>query len=105
MFCLYKHRMEQDMVKQKGNMFGSFGTAVQERQREQQKIEATVTSKGTPAKNVGRPRKRQNATSITLVISEADKAKVKAYALKHSITVSDLLHTWIMEHCEKKEYE
>lgn len=91
-------------MKQKGNMFGSFGVAAQERQKEQEQIEATVTGK-EPLKNVGRPRKRQDATSITLVISEADKAKVKAYAFKHSITVSDLLHTWITEFCKKEECE
>lgn len=90
-------------MKQKGNMFGSFGVAAQERQKEQQQIEATVTGKEPAIKNVGRPRKRQDATSITLVISEADKAKVKAYAFKNSVTVSDLLHTWITECCKKEE--
>lgn len=89
------------MAKQK-NMFGSFGAAVEQREQEQQQIEAVVTGKSqtqSPAKAVGRPRKRQDATQITLIISKADKEKVKAYAFNHAVTVSDLLHRWIEENC------
>lgn len=48
----------------------------------------------------GRPKKRWNGTTITLSISEADKRKVKAYAANSGLSVSDLLHVWITEHCD-----
>lgn len=88
------------MAKQQKNMFGSFGAAVEQREQEQQQIEAMVTGKSQGSvKAVGRPRKRQDATQITLIISKADKEKVKAYAFNHAVTVSDLLHRWIEENC------
>lgn len=83
----------------KENMFGSFAPAVQARQQEQQQIEAVVTGKPAQPGAVGRPRKRQDTTTITLSISAADKQRVKAYAFANSVTVSDLLHQWIMENC------
>ena len=46
------------------------------------------------------PKKRgYGATSITLAISAEDKKIVKMYALHKDMTVSDLLHEWIGEHC------
>ena len=46
------------------------------------------------------PKKRgYGATSITLAISAEDKKIVKMYALHKNMTVSDLLHEWIGEHC------
>ena len=84
--------------KAKGNMFAA---AVQQRQQEQQEIEAAVTGamvSGTTAG--GRLKKRgENATTMTLAISKEDKATVKPWAAQHSTTVSDLLHKWIMENC------
>lgn len=104
------------MAKQSENMFGAFGAAAQQRQQEQERIEAQVTgqaapaaaepkqkpkSKQKPARSpvTGRPRKRQDATSMTISISQADKNLVKSYAFEHAVTVSDLIHTWINEHC------
>lgn len=99
------------MAKQdKGNMFGSFAKSVAEREQEQRAIEAAVTGKAAPepaAKSVmktpgvGRPRKRVDATSMTICISQADKELVKAYALAHAVTVSDLIHKWIQETCDE----
>lgn len=90
------------MATEKANMFGSYGAAAEARQQEQSKIEAAVT--GAPEEKrpgtVGRPRKRQNATTMTVSISQADKDRVKAYAFHHALTVSDLLHQWIELHCQ-----
>lgn len=48
------------------------------------------------------PKKRgYGATSITLAISAEDKKTVKMYALHKNMTVSDLLHEWIGEHCSQ----
>ena len=98
------------MAKQETNIFGSFGVAAQERQAEQQRIEARVTGQAAPSKPraakrasgtaaLGRPRKRLDATTMTISISQADKDQVKSYAFAHAVTVSDLIHTWINEHC------
>lgn len=85
-------------AKAKGNMFAA---AVQQRQQEQQEIEAAVTGAPAPAQQAGgRLKKRgEDATTMTLAISKEDKATVKAWAAQHSTTVSDLLHKWIMENC------
>lgn len=40
-----------------------------------------------------------DGTVMTLSISQEDKAKVKAWAAKHGMSVSDLLHRWIEERC------
>lgn len=98
------------MAKQETNMFGSFGAAAEQRQAEQQRIEARVTGQAAPpepraarrasgAASSGRPRKRLDATTMTISISQADKDQVKSYAFAHAVTVSDLIHTWINEHC------
>ena len=87
----------------KGNMFGSYGLAAQARQQEQERIEAAVTGRAAPATAkrpaAGRPRKRVDATGMTISISQADKDLVKTYAFAHAVTVSDLIHTWINQHC------
>ncbi len=109
---------KQDKGKQdKGNMFGSFGQAVAEREQEQKRIEAEVTGRTAPepaggksvtagkpaarprAAATGRPRKRVAPTCMTISISQADKDLVKDYAFAHAVTVSDLIHTWINENC------
>lgn len=77
-------------MKETKNMFSGFGAAVQQREQEQQKISAVVT---------GAPAPKSNKTTITLSISNADKSKVKQYALAHGTTVSDLLHDWIEQNC------
>lgn len=82
--------------KPSGNMFAA---AVQQRQREQQKIEATVTG-GTSREPVRARKRGDGATTMTLAISREDKAVVKTWAARHSTTVSDLLHGWIAEHCK-----
>lgn len=107
------------MAKAKENLFGSFGTAAQQRQEEQARIEARVTGQAVPeaeaekapakpgkarkapsgAAPLGRPRKRLDATTMTISISQADKDQVKSYAFAHAVTVSDLIHTWINLHC------
>lgn len=67
---------------------------------------------GVPAEDAGAaaskrvqkfsPKKRgYGATSITLAISAEDKKTVKMYALHKNMTVSDLLHEWIGEHCRE----
>ena len=72
------------MAKQgEGNLFGSFDMAAAERQREQAKTEARVTGQAARepkprAVPSGRPRKRQDATSMTISISQADKDLVKS---------------------------
>lgn len=105
------------MAKQETNIFGSFDLAARERQAEQQRIEARVTGQAAPeaekapakpgkarkapsgAASLGRPRKRLDATTMTISISQADKDLVKNYAFEHTVTVSDLVHTWINQHC------
>ena len=83
----------------KENMFGSFDAAVEQREQEQQQIEAAVTGKALAKARTGRPKKRKDATSMTLIVSAEDKQKVKQYAYDHALTVSDLFHMWITEHC------
>jgi len=39
-------------------------------------------------------------TKITLSITQEDCLAVKMYALKQHTTVSELLHAWIILHCE-----
>jgi len=96
------------MAKQGENLFGSFDLAATERQREQQRIEARVTGQAAPpepkgrAVPLGRPRKRMDATSMTISISQADKDLVKTFAFRHALTVSDLVHTWINQHCTEE---
>lgn len=98
------------MAKAKENLFGSFDLAARERQAEQQRIEARVTGqaahmkpqaakRASGAAPLGRHRKRLDATTMTISISQADKDQVKSYAFAHAVTVSDLIHTWINEHC------
>lgn len=80
------------MAKKQGNMFGSFGQAVEDREQEQQKIQATVTgSQMDPQLRKRGP----GATTMTLTISQEDKQFIKSYAAMRSTTVSDLLHAWI----------
>lgn len=79
------------MAKKQGNMFGAFGQAVEDREQEQQKIQATVTGQNGP-----QLRKRgAGATTMTLTISQEDKQFIKSYAAMRSTTVSDLLHAYI----------
>lgn len=81
------------MAKKQGNMFGSFGQAVEDREQEQAKIEATVT---TATQAVPQNRKRgAGATTMTLAISQEDKVLVKTLAAKQGLAVSDLFHLWI----------
>lgn len=81
--------------KVKGNMFSA---AAQKRLQEQQSIEAVITN--SAGLDAGRFRKRgPDATTMTLAISKKDKQCVKAWAARHSTTVSDLLHNWIEEYC------
>ena len=49
----------------------------------------------------GHDTEQSGKTTITLSITEADKLKVKVYAMAHKTTVSDLLHGWIQEHCSE----
>ena len=87
------------MAKNQDNMFGSFGSSLNERVHEQAHTEAVVTGQKPHPGTVGRPRKRVNAVTMSISISEADKLLVKRYAFDHALTVSDLIHTWINQHC------
>lgn len=79
----------------KGNMYGSFGSAAQDRPKDQEMIEAVA--KGEP--QVKLPKRGEGATTMTLTISAADKRQVKTYAARNCTTVSDLLHNWIVQYC------
>ena len=88
------------MAKQeKGSIFASFDSYAKAREQEQAQIEAEVTGQPKRPGAVGRPKKRHDATSMTISISRSDKELVKAYAFEHSVTVSDLIHKWIIENC------
>ena len=87
----------------KENMFGSFGAAAADREQEQKQIEAIVTGKEARPELTGRPRKRKDAVNMTISISKEDRETVKAYAYDHAVTVSDLIHTWILLHCKEGE--
>ena len=73
----------------KGNMFGGFDAAAKAREEKQQRLTSAAT--GAPVTS--------GKTTITLSITEADKMKVKVYAMAHKTTVSDLLHGWIQDNC------
>lgn len=75
-------------------MFGAFGRAAVEREAEQANIEAAVTGKAPVLRKRG-----VGATTMTLSISAEDKQRVKEYAARQSLTVSDLLHEWIVKYC------
>ncbi len=48
----------------------------------------------------GRIRKRgMHATTLTLSCSQEDKIRIKRFAASRCMSVSDLLHHWIAEHC------
>lgn len=85
------------MAKRQDNIFGSFTEAVLDRQREQAEIKA-VAVKGETSEAPMRKR-GPNATTMTLAISGEDKAKLKAFAARNYISVSDLLHMWIERYC------
>ena len=87
------------MAKNQDNIFGSFGSDLTERVEEQKQIEAAVTGKPSSPAVSGRPRKRVDATTMSISISRADKLLVKKYAFEHTVTVSDLIHVWINQHC------
>ena len=82
------------MAKKQSNMFGSFGQAAEQREKEQRKIEAAVTGQQEPAQDSGK------RVTMMLSMSEADKYKLKSYALKQGKPVSAIVHEWISEHCE-----
>jgi hypothetical protein len=49
----------------------------------------------------GKQSKRgENATTLTTTISREDKVKLKTYAAKRGIPVSDILHEWIERECK-----
>ncbi len=86
--------------KPKENMFS---IAAQKREQQQRQIEAAVVQKLTVPTGLtpkGKLRKRgDNATTMTLSCSLEDKIIIKSYAARHGLSVSDLLHSWIMQHC------
>ena len=83
------------MAKKQGNMFGSFGQAAEQREKEQRKIEAAVTGQQEPAQDSGK------RVTMMLSMSEADKFALKSYALKQGRPVSAIVHDWIQEHCSE----
>lgn len=70
----------------------------EDRQTGQAEIEAELTGKPVERKK-GRPKKREDITTLTLSISRKDSERIKAYAFGKSLSVSDVLHLWIDEHC------
>ena len=82
-------------AKKQGNMFGSFGQAAEQREKEQRKIEAVVTGQQEPAQDSGK------RVTMMLSLSESDKFKLKSYALKQGRPVSAIVHDWIQEHCSE----
>lgn len=77
-----------------------FQKLTSERAAEQQDLEKKLTAE-PPKRPVGRPRKRKDCQTIALTISAEDKALVQDFAYENSLSVSDLLHIWIREHCKK----
>ena len=83
-------------AKKQGNMFGSFGTAAEQREKEQRKIEAAVTGQQEPV------RSSEKRVTFMLAMTELDKFDLKEYALKQGRPVSAIIHDWIDEHCRGK---
>jgi len=82
-----------------------FSAALTQREQEQQTIEATVaeTHRKAPIGG-GKVRKRGlNATTMTLSVSLEDKIRIKEYAARKCMSVSDLLHIWIEEACSEEQ--
>ncbi len=79
----------------RGDLFGGSDAAAKARGEARQRLTSAAT--GAPA--------RSGKTTITLSITEADKMKVKVYAMAHKTTVSDLLHGWIQEYCQDRGAE
>ena len=85
------------MAGKQKNMFDGYGVAAQQRKEQQEKIEAAVMGKPTPA---AASRKRgEDATTITLAISREDKVLLKSWAAAHGTTMSEMLHGWIVQTC------
>ena len=82
-------------AKQKGNMFGGFANAAQQRKEQQEQIEAAVTGKPAPVA----PAVPDDKTTITLSIGKKDKLDFKMWAVAHGTTMSDMLHEWIEKTC------
>ena len=71
----------------KNNMFDD---AADKREKEQSEITANVTRKSE---------KEDRSMKMTLSITPQDRILVKTYAIRNNLTVSDLFHQWISEHC------
>lgn len=84
----------------KENMFAKMTS---EREEQQKTLEAKLSGEPVQTEREkilqGRPRKRQNATTMTISLSQEDKEKIKLYAFSKSLTVSDLIHQWIEQNC------
>ena len=77
------------MAKMSGNVFGQ---AAANRKAEQENIEQTIKS-GEQSSGRGRPPKTGAEKTITVSVrmTEETKMKLKVYAAKHGVTVSDLI--------------
>ena len=67
-----------------------FDDAADKREKEQSEITANVTRKSE---------KEDRSMKMTLSITPQDRILVKTYAIRNNLTVSDLFHQWISEHC------
>ena len=67
-----------------------FDDAVDKREKAQSEITANVTKKSE---------KEDRSMKMTLSITPQDRILVKTYAIRNNLTVSDLFHQWISEHC------
>ena len=81
------------MAKMSGNVFGA---AAANRKAEQESIEQTIKASEKPIGR-GRPPKKIAEKSITVSIrmSEETKTKLKVYAAKNNLTVSDVITEFV----------
>ena len=91
----------------KDEVVNMFDQAAHERAKEQAHLTAVVTGQAQEKDQERREQKslRKNENGqikITLSISEEDRKLIKHYAVENGVSMSDLLHDWIILHCTVK---
>ena len=91
----------------KDEVVNMFDKAAQTREKEQAHLTALVTGQVQEKEQERREQKslRKNENGqikITLSISEEDRKLIKHYAVENGVSMSDLLHDWIILHCTVK---
>lgn len=76
--------------KEDRNIFETFSSEAEEREKQQKHIEAIIT--GTTSS----PSKR---TTMQIAMSDEDKIALKTYAAHQHKPVSAIIHEWITKHC------